>query len=214
MKLLNFNIYKSEPIYNTFILVVFISKNCIMKKYNSIIGEYKMKLKKYIIIFFILLSSFSCKKTNLTITEPGPEFFLNKMKNDTWEGVSVNGDKLNINGTEYTFKDTILGVGGIYSGGNKGNIVVVPGGDNLYTVEMDDKAKESIDEVMNIVGEENMTGVMGDIVNSGGDPSKIDVDKIAESSGVTEEEKKRLEELFGGLNSNNFGSPNTIGPKK
>lgn len=173
-----------------------------------------MKLKRYCIILFVFLFAFSCKKTNLTITEPGPDFFLGKMKNDTWQGVSVNGDKLNINGKDYTFEDTILGIGGIYTGGNKGNIVVVPGGDNLYTVEMDDTAKNSIDEVMNIVGEENMTGVMGEIVNSGGDPSKIDVDKIAQNSGATEEEKKRLEELFGGLNSNNFGNPNTIGPKK
>lgn len=173
-----------------------------------------MRFSKYAIIIFILLAAFSCKKTSLTITEPGPDFFLNKIASGNWDGVTVNGDKLTINGTDYTFNDTILGVGGVYQGGNKGYIVAVPGGDNLYTVEMDSKAKESIDEVMNIVGEENITGVMKDIVNSGGDPNKIDVDKIAASSNVTEEEKDRLIELFGGLSSSNFGNPSQIGPKQ
>lgn len=173
-----------------------------------------MRFSKYAIIVFILLASFSCKKTSLTITEPGPDFFLNKIASGNWQGVTVDGDKLTIDGKDYTFNDTILGVGGVYQGGNKGYIVAVPGGDNLYTVEMDSKAKESIDEVMNIVGEENITGVMKDIVNSGGDPNKIDVDKIAESSNVTEEEKDRLIELFGGLSSSNFGNPSQIGPKQ
>ena len=183
-----------------------------------------MRFSKYAIIIFILLSAFSCKKTSLTITEPGPDFFLNKIASGNWQGVTVNGDKLTIDGKDYTFNDTILGVGGVYQGGDKGYIVAVPGGDNLYTVEMDQQAKytvemdqqakESIDEVMNIVGEENITGVMKDIVNSGGDPNKIDVDKIAASSNVTEEEKDRLIELFGGLSSSNFGNPSQIGPKQ
>ncbi|MEI0538849.1 hypothetical protein [Brachyspira pulli] len=173
-----------------------------------------MRFSKYAIIIFILLAAFSCKKTSLTITEPGPDFFLNKIASGNWDGVTVNGDKLTIDGTDYTFNDTILGVGGVYQGGNKGYIVAVPGGDNLYTVEMDQQAKESIDEVMNIVGEENITGVMKDIVESGGDTSKIDVDKITSSSNVTEEEKKRLEELFGKLNSGNFGNFNSIGSKQ
>ncbi|WP_297297267.1 hypothetical protein [uncultured Brachyspira sp.] len=173
-----------------------------------------MRFSKYAIIVFILLASFSCKKTSLTITEPGPDFFLNKIASGNWQGVTVDGDKLKIDGKDYTFNDTILGVGGVYQGGDKGYIVAVPGGDNLYTVEMDQQAKESIDEVMNIVGEENITGVMKDIVNSGGDPNKIDVDKIAASLNVTEEEKDRLIELFGGLSSSNFGNPSQIGPKQ
>ncbi len=173
-----------------------------------------MKFSKYILIICIFIASFSCKKTNLTITEPGPDFFLNKIASGNWDGVTVNGNNLNINGKDYTFSDTILGVGGVYQGGDKGYIVAVPGGDNLYTVEMDTQAKESIDEIMGIVGEENVSGVMKDLIDSGGDPSKVDVDKIASTSGVSEEEKKRLEELFGGLSGNNFGKPNTIGPAK
>ncbi|CRF31753.1 hypothetical protein BRSU_0349 [Brachyspira suanatina] len=173
-----------------------------------------MKFYKYILIIFILITAFSCKKTTLTITEPGPDFFLGKMQNGNWDKVKVDGNKLTINGKDYTFEDQILGVGGVYKGGDKGYIVAVPGGDNLYTVEMDQQAKESIDEIMNIVGEENVTGVMKDIINSGGDPSKVDVDKIASTSGVSEEEKKRLEDLFGGLSGNNFSNPNTIGPAK
>ena len=173
-----------------------------------------MKFYKYALIIFILIASFSCKKTNLTITEPGPDFFLGKIQSGNWEGVTVNGNNLNINGKDYTFEDSILGVGGVYQGGDKGYIVAVPGGDNLYTVEMNTQAKESIDEIMGIVGEENVSGVMKDLIDSGGDPSKVDVDKIASTAGVSEEEKKRLEELFGELSGNNFGKPNTIGPAK
>ncbi|KLI34030.1 hypothetical protein A9X84_04555 [Brachyspira hyodysenteriae] len=173
-----------------------------------------MKFYRYILIIFILITAFSCKKTTLTITSPGPDFFLGKMQSGNWDKVKVDGNKLTIDGKEYTFEDQILGVGGVYKGGDKGYIVAVPGGDNLYTIEMDEKAKESIDEIMNIVGEENVTGVMKDIINSGGDPSKVDVDKIASTAGVSEEEKKRLEDLFGKLDGSNFGNPNTIGPAK
>ncbi|ANN63184.1 hypothetical protein JQ824_04625 [Brachyspira hyodysenteriae] len=173
-----------------------------------------MKFYRYILIIFILITAFSCKKTTLTITSPGPDFFLGKMQSGNWDKVKVDGNKLTIDGKEYTFEDQILGVGGVYKGGDKGYIVAVPGGDNLYTVEMDEKAKESIDEIMNIVGEENVTGVMKDIINSGGDPSKVDVDKIASTAGVSEEEKKRLKDLFGKLDGSNFGNPNTIGPAK
>lgn len=173
-----------------------------------------MKFYRYILIIFILITAFSCKKTTLTITAPGPDFFLGKMQSGNWDKVKVDGNKLTIDGKDYTFEDTILGVGGVYQGGDKGYIVAVPGGDNLYTVEMDKTAKESIDEIMGIVGEENVTGVMKDLIDSGGDPSKVNVDKIASTAGVSEEEKKRLEDLFGKLNGNNFGNPNTIGPAK
>lgn len=173
-----------------------------------------MKFYRYILIIFILITAFSCKKTTLTITSPGPDFFLGKMQSGNWDKVKVDGNKLTIDGKEYTFEDQILGVGGVYKGGDKGYIVAVPGGDNLYTVEMDEKAKESIDEIMNIVGEENVTGVMKDLIDSGGDPSKVNVDKIASTARVSEEEKKRLEDLFGKLDGSNFGNPNTIGPAK
>ena len=59
-----------------------------------------MKFYKYALIIFILIASFSCKKTNLTITEPGPDFFLGKIQSGNWEGVTVNGNNLNINGKD------------------------------------------------------------------------------------------------------------------
>ena len=40
-----------------------------------------MNFYKYALIIFILIASFSCKKTELTITAPGPDFFLGKMQN-------------------------------------------------------------------------------------------------------------------------------------
>ena len=171
-----------------------------------------MKFQKYILIIFILLAAFSCKKTSLTITSPGPDFFLGKMQNGNWPGVTVNGDNLNINGKDYTFEEPILGVGGVYNDGNGGYIVTVPAGDNLGTVEMTEEGKQAVDEIINIVGEENALGAINGIINSK-DPNSINVDEIVGNSSVTEEEKKRIEDIVNGLNGgNHFQNPSTIGP--
>lgn len=173
-----------------------------------------MKLKKYGIIFFILLFAFSCKKTNLTITEPGPDFFLGKMQNGNWPGVKVDGNNLNINGKDYTFEEPILGVGGIYKDPNGDYIITVPAGDNLGTVGMDEEGKKALDEILDIVGPDNALGAVNGIINSK-DPGNLDTDKIIGNADVTEEEKKRIEDLVNGLNNgNHFTNPDVIGPNK
>lgn len=199
---------------NSFILVVFIGKNRIIRNMIFLLGEYKMKLKKYGIIFFILLFAFSCKKTNLTITEPGPDFFLGKMQNGNWPGVKVDGNNLNINGKDYTFEEPILGVGGIYKDPNGDYIITVPAGDNLGTVGMDEEGKKALDEILDIVGPDNALGAVNGIINSK-DPGNLDTDKIIGNADVTEEEKKRIEDLVNGLNNgNHFTNPDVIGPNK
>lgn len=203
---------------NSFILVVFIGKNRIIRNMIFLLGEYKMKLKKYGIIFFILLFAFSCKKTNLTITEPGPDFFLGKMQNGNWPGVKVDGDKLTINSGnnkgDYTFEEPILGVGGIYKDKNGEYLVTVPAGDNLGTVKMDEEAKKAIDEILGIVGPDNALGAINGIINSN-DPNKIEVDKVIGNADVTPEEQKRIEDLINDLNGkNHFKNPEVIGPNK
>lgn len=174
-----------------------------------------MKLKKYGIIFFVLLFAFSCKKTNLTITEPGPDFFLGKMQNGNWPGVTVNGNNLTINGKgDYIFEEPILGVGGVYKDPNGEYIITVPAGDNLGTVEMTQEGKEAIDEILNIVGSDNALGAVNGIINSD-NPNNLDPDKIIGNADVTEEERKRIEDLVNGLNvGNHFKNPDIIGPGK
>lgn len=173
-----------------------------------------MRFSKYAIIAFILLAAFSCKKTSLTITEPGPDFFLNKMENGNWYGVTVNGDKLTIGNKEYTFDKPILGVGGIYTDKNGGYIVTVPAGDSLGTVEMTEEGKQAVDEILGIVGNENALGAINGIINSK-DPNNINVDEIVVNADVTEEEKKRIEDIVNELNGKDyFKKPDVIGPNK
>ncbi|WP_295161426.1 hypothetical protein [uncultured Brachyspira sp.] len=169
-----------------------------------------MKLYKYILIILILSAALSCKKTSLTVTQPGPDFFLNKMKDGNWKGVTVDGDKLSINGTNYTFEKPILGVGGVYNDGKGGYILTLPAGDSLGTVTMDKEAKETIDEIIDIVGENNVLGVISGIIDSE-DSDNIDADRITEKFDITEEDKKRIENLINNLNGEkHFGDPEII----
>ena len=172
-----------------------------------------MNFYKYALIIFILIASFSCKKTELTITAPGPDFFLGKMQNGNWGGVTVNGDKLTIDGKgDYTFEEPILGVGGVYNDGKGGYLITVPAGDNLGTVEVSSDGKQAIDKILGIVGEENALGAINGIINSK-DPNNINVDEIVGNASVTEEEKKRIENIVNELNGgNHFKNPGTIGP--
>lgn len=177
-----------------------------------------MKYFRYIIIILVILITLSCKKTNLTITEPGPDFFLGKMQNGNWKDVEVNGNKLTISSGDhqgnYTFEEPILGVGGVYNDGKGGYLVTVPAGDNLGVVHMDKVAKETVDEILSIVGNGNALGALNAIINSD-DPNNIDAGKITGNANITQEEKKRVEELIKKLNDggNHFQNPGTIGPK-
>ncbi|EKV57166.1 hypothetical protein [Brachyspira hampsonii] len=175
-----------------------------------------MKFNKYISIIFILLAIFSCRKTELTITEPGPDFFLGKMQNGNWPGVTVDGNKLTIssgeNKGEYTFEEPILGVGGVYNDGNGGYLVTVPAGDSLGTISMDKEAKEAVDEIINIVGSENALGAINGIMQSK-DPNNVDVNTVIGNSNVSEEDKKRIEDILSGLSGgSHFGNPEVIKP--
>ncbi|WP_028330781.1 hypothetical protein [Brachyspira alvinipulli] len=186
-----------------------------------------MKAVKYIAVLFIIITFFSCKKTSLTITGPGPELFLNKMENNKWQGVTVNdnGNKITIStgsgDKNYTFEDNILGVGGIYkddkpSGDDKGYIVTVPAGDTLYTVDMTEDGKKAINDILTIVGEDKALGIMVNIASNGGIDSNgnIDVDKLVGNSGITQEQVSQIESIVNGLPKGSFGDPDTIGTNK
>ncbi|WP_295154157.1 hypothetical protein [uncultured Brachyspira sp.] len=166
-----------------------------------------MRFYKYTALIFVLLAVFSCRKTNLTITEPGPDFFLGKMKNGNWTGVKVDGDKLTINGKNYTFENPILGVGGVYNDGKGGYLLTVPFGDSLGTVEATEEGKKAINEILDIIGEENALAAVNGVIDIK-DPNNINVDEIVRNVDVTEEDKKKIEDIINRINGkNHFKNP-------
>lgn len=166
-----------------------------------------MKLLKYILIICTFLFVFSCKKTDLTVTEPGPDYILSKLMNGTWENVSINGDKLTIGGEEYTFEDSLLGIGGIFANGND-YVIAAPLG-NLITINAEGESIEGVKEIIDIVGEENAIGVINGIANSE-DKNNINPEDIIGNAAVTDEEMDRIGDILSGLK---FGGIESISPK-
>lgn len=158
-----------------------------------------MKFSKYILIICAFIFVFSCKKTDLTVTEPGPDYILSKLMNGTWENVSINGDKLTIGGEEYTFEDSLLGIGGIFANGND-YVIAAPLG-NLITISAEGESIEGVKEIIDIVGEENAIGVINGIASKKDDPTSIKPEDIIGSADVTYEEINRIGEILGNLGS-------------
>ncbi|OEJ14422.1 hypothetical protein BFL38_06220 [Brachyspira hampsonii] len=166
-----------------------------------------MKFNKYILIIFALLTIFSCKKTELTVTQPGPEYILNKLLKGSWNGVTINGDTLTLDGQNYKFEDSILGIAGIFANGND-YVIAAPLG-NLVTISTDGGSTDGVKEIINIVGQENAIGVINGIANSK-DPSNIKPEDVIGTAQVTEEEKNKIGEILSGLH---FGKVETATSK-
>lgn len=139
-------------------------------------------MKNIILIAIIILTFFiSCRKSTLKITEPGPSFFLGKMKDGNYGGFNVSngGNTVNIGNTNYTFESDIMGIGGIYQDANSSNYVgVVPVGDSMYTVSMDKNEKDALNEIVQVVGKENSGPVIQEILTNNG---KLDADSITKN---------------------------------
>lgn len=168
-------------------------------------------MKNIILIAIIILTFFiSCRKSTLKITEPGPSFFLDKMKggdytngNDSFE-VSNDGKNITIGSNNYTFESDIMGIGGIYQDANSSNYVaVVPGGDSMYTVTMDNKRKEALTQILEVVGEENSLNVIKELSNGNG--GKLDTEAITKN--LDDKKKAEVEKIIkdSGLDKNKFG---------
>ncbi|WP_304331179.1 hypothetical protein [Brachyspira innocens] len=166
-----------------------------------------MKFSKYILIICTFIFIFSCKKTDLTVTEPGPDYILSKLMNGTWENVSINGDTLTLKGQDYKFEDSLLGIGGIFANGN--NYVIAAPLGNLITISAEGESIEGVKEIINIVGEENAIGVINGIANSE-DKNNINPEDIIGSADVTDEEINRIGDILSGLK---FGGIESISPK-
>lgn len=175
-------------------------------------------MKNIILIAIIILTFFiSCRKSTLKITEPGPSFFLDKMKGgdytngDGKDSFKVSDDGKNItigsgsNTTNYTFESNIMGIGGIYKDkSNSSNYVaVVPGGDSMHTVTMDKEQKEALTKIIAVVGEENSLNVIKEL--SKGNGGKLDADSITQN--LDDKKKAEVEKIIkdSGLDKNKFG---------
>ncbi|MEI0531525.1 hypothetical protein R4I97_08190 [Brachyspira pilosicoli] len=162
-----------------------------------------MKIKRILYSIFILTAILSCRQTTLTKTGPGDDFFLNKLANGNWDGVSVSGNTITITGGNgegsYTLDSTIVGIGGIYKDDkNNGDyIIVAPDGSNLHTVKVNEEEKNAIDGIIGIVGEENALGVITGIGTTDGNTK---VDDVVKNANVTDKEKEKIQEYLDILN--------------
>ena len=172
-----------------------------------------MKITKIFYIIFILTAILSCRKTTLTKTGPGDDFFLNKLAKGNWNGVSVSGNTITITGGlgdgSYTLDSTIGGLGGIYKDDkNNGDyIIAVPDGSNLNTVKVNEEGKDAINGIIGIVGEENALGVITGIGTNNGNTN---VDDVVKNANVTENEKDKIQKYLDIIN----GKGNSNGYQK
>lgn len=169
-------------------------------------------MKNIILIAIIILTFFiSCRKSTLKITEPGPSFFLDKMKggdytngdgNDSFK-VSNDGKNITIGSNNYTFESDIMGIGGIYQDTNSSNYIgVFPFGDSMHTVSMSKEQKEAVTKIIDVVGETDSLKVVTEILSKG-NGGKLDADSITQNLDDKKkaEVKKIIEES--GLNDKN-----------
>lgn len=168
-------------------------------------------MKNIILIAIIILTFFiSCRKSTLKITEPGPSFFLDKMKEGNYGGFNVSNGGNNItigngsNTTNYTFESDIMGIGEIYQGNNSSNYIgVFPFGDSMHTVSMNKNEKEAVTKIIDVVGKEDSLNVIKELSNGNG--GKLDADSITQN--LNPEKKAAVEKIIKdfGLDKNKFG---------
>ena len=168
-------------------------------------------MKNIILIAIIILTFFiSCRKSTLKITEPGPSFFLDKMKGGDYTNgdgkdsfkVSDDGKNITIGSNNYTFESDIMGIGGIYQDTNSSNYVgVFPIGGSMHTVTMGKKEKEAVTKIIDVVGKENSLNVIKELSNGNG--GKLDTEAITKN--LDANKKAEVETIINGLNGKNFG---------
>lgn len=163
-------------------------------------------MKNIILIAIIILTFFiSCRKSTLKITEPGPSFFLDKMKGgdytngDGKDSFKVSDDGKNItigsgsNTNNYTFESDMMGIGGIYQDTNSSNYIgVFPIGDTMHTVSMSKNEKEAVTKIIDVVGKENSLKVIEGL--SKVDGGKLDANSITQNLGA--EKKAKVEDII------------------
>lgn len=168
-----------------------------------------MKLANFFIILFILILSFaSCKKTTVTITKPGEDISLvdifGKIEDGTYGNLKISGGGSNIevDGKNYTNKENIGGFIGVYedtngtSTGDKNDMLVIQGAGATITVPASKEGTEAVKNAFEKLGKDKATSY---ILKATEDKNKksdgsVDTEKLLE--GATEEEKTILKDIF------------------
>ena len=163
-------------------------------------------MKNLIILPLLAIFLVACEKSTLKITHPEDSFFLNKLKSLTGFEVSNGGQNIKVGNTNYTFEKTISGLGGIYSDGKGGYMVVVPAGNEAHTVTMEKSDKETLEEIIDIIGMENSGGIIGALTTKEGFKDNKNIGGL--KSGLSDDKKQQLEDLIANkkLDENNLGT--------
>ncbi len=163
-------------------------------------------MKNLIILPLLAIFLVACEKSTLKITHPDDNFFLNKLKSLNGFTVSSDGKTIEANGTNYTFEKTISGLGGIYKDKDGNYMVVVPAGNEAHTVTMGKDEKETLEEIIDIIGMENSGGIIGALTTTEGFKDNKNIEGL--KSGLSDDKKQQLEDLIATkeLDKNNLGT--------
>ena len=164
-------------------------------------------MKNLIILPLLAIFLVACEKSTLKITHPEDSFFLNKLKSLNGFEVSNGGENIKVGNTNYTFEKTISGLGGIYyDKDNDKYMVVVPAGNEAHTVTMGKDDKETLEEIIDIIGMENSGGIVGALTTKEGFTDKNNISGL--TSGLSDDKKQQLEDLIATkkLDENNLGT--------
>lgn len=161
-----------------------------------------MKFSK--IFITILTLAISCTVSKLEITKPDSSFFLSKMKDFGDLKSSNGGQTISIKGTNYTFEKPIAGLGGVYKDATGSDyMIVVPVGEEAHTVIVEKEDKETLDKIIDIVGEENVGGLVGALTTEEGFKDQTSIDNI--KANLPEDKQKELQDL---IDSKNLANKN------
>ena len=172
---------------------------------NTFGKRIRFEMKNLIIIPILAIFFVACEKSALKITQPNDNFFLDKLK--SLNGFTVSGDGKTITTDKtYTFEKTISGLGGIYSDGKGNYMVVVPAGDEAHTVTMRKEDKETLEEIIDIIGMENSGGIIGALTTTEGFKDNKNIEGL--KSGLSDDKKQQLENLISNkkLDEENLGT--------
>lgn len=163
-----------------------------------------MKFSKILITIFILTLAISCTASKLEITKPDDNFFLSKMTG--WSGLDVSngGNNIKVDNKEYTFEKPIAGLGGVYKDATGSDyMIVIPAGEEAHTVTIEKDEKETLDKIIDIVGEENVLGMAGALTTEEGFKDQTNIDNL--KSNLPEDKQKELQDL---IDSKNLANEN------
>ena len=164
-------------------------------------------MKNLIIILIFAILATACEKSTLKITYPNDNFFLGKLKSLNGFNVSADGKTITTDKT-YIFEKTISGLGGIYKDKDGKYMVVVPAGDSAHTVkDITPEQKQTLDEIIDIIGEENSGGLMGALTTTEGFDDK-NVGNL--KAGLSEEKQNQLQSII----DKNFKNGTNLGTYK